>query len=174
VSFGIAGALAPDLAPGDCVIASRIVFGDDSLDCDAGWLRAVAALLPGPRRGTIAGSASILVNAAQKAALFERTGALAVDMESHLAAQAAKDRGLPFIAIRTISDGAQRALPPAARDALRPDGSLDGVRIARSLLKRPQQIPALIRTGRESERAFATLVRVRAALGPRLCFPDPG
>ncbi len=174
VSFGIAGALAPSLRPSDCVVASCIIDGRETISCDAAWLKAVASRLPGAYVEPIAGSAMILADTDAKAAFFRRTGAAAVDMESHIAARVARDHGLPFIAVRTISDGAQHTLPPAALVALKPDGRIDFPALARSIFARPSQIPALILTARESERAFAALLRCCSLLGPRLAFPDLG
>jgi adenosylhomocysteine nucleosidase len=174
VSFGIAGALAPGLKPGDCIIASRVIDASEAFPCDAVWLKEVASRMPDAHVGAIAGSPTILADIGDKAALYSNTGAAAVDMESHIAARAAREHGLPFIAIRTISDAAERALPPAALAALKPDGGIDMFAIARSILARPAQIPALIRTGRESEKAFAALFRCLGLLGPRLAIPDVG
>jgi len=174
VSFGIAGALAPTLKPGDCVIASHVIDGETVYDCNAAWLNAVAARMSDAQIGAIAGSQFILADIAAKEALFAKTGASAVDMESHVAARAARERALPFLAIRTISDAADRALPPAALAALKPDGALDIAGIARSLLAKPAQIPALIRTGRESEQAFVALFRCLDLLGRLFAFPDLG
>jgi hopanoid-associated phosphorylase len=174
VSFGVAGALASALQPGDCVLASQIVDNGETFMCETSWLRDAARRMPDAQIGAIAGSATILSTAAQKSELYRKTGAIAADMESQLVARAARARGLPFLAIRTISDAADRALPPAALAALKPDGGLDAWAIARSLLTRPRQIPDLMRTGRESEKAFAALLRSRNLLGRLLAFPDLG
>jgi hopanoid-associated phosphorylase len=174
VSFGVAGALAPELKPGDCIIASAIVDGDQIFPCDENWHHAVAARLPEETIATIAGSQTILADSDQKRALRMNTGAAAVDMESHIAVRAARAHSLPFLAIRTISDGADRVLPPAALAALKPNGRIDMLGVAQSLIARPRQIPALIRTASESERAFAALLRCFRLLGPRLAFPDFG
>lgn len=174
ISFGVAGALAPELKPGDCIVASGIVDGDQTFSCDENWFQAVAIRLPEKRIATIAGSQSILADSGQKHALHLKTGAAAVDMESHIAARAARARSLPFITIRTISDAADRVLPPAALSALKPDGKIDMFGVVQSLIARPGQIPALVRTASESERAFAALLRCFRLLGPRLAFPDLG
>lgn len=174
VSFGVAGALSPRLRPGDCVLASQVSDGDAVLVSHTPWLRAASTKLPDAEIGTIAGSAAIIASAADKATLYRRTGALAVDMESHVAARAAAARGLPFIAIRTISDAADQALPPAALAAMTAEGGLDGFAIARSVLSNPLQIPALIRTGRDSEKAFAALLRSRSLIGIFLAGLDLG
>lgn len=174
VSFGLAGGLAPMLGPGDCVFATRVIDGDETFACNPRWLAAALQRFPEAQSGAILGSYTAIADAAQKARLFQATGALAVDMESHIAARAARDCGLPFIAIRAISDGAAHTLPPAALSALKPDGGIDAFGVTRSLLARPQQIPALIRTARESEKAFATLFRCFDRLGRFLAFPDLG
>jgi len=48
---------------------------------------------------------------AAKRALYLKTGALAVDMESHIVAGVAAAHGLPVAAIRVITDPALRAVP---------------------------------------------------------------
>ena len=106
----------------------------------------------------------MVVDAAAKAALHSATGALAVDMESHVAAAFAAAHGLPFAALRVISDGADRALPKAAQAGMKPDGGMDV----------PRQLPALIRTGREAEVAFRQLKLLnRHDLLGRLGIGDP-
>ena len=59
----------------------------------------------------------------EKRALYLETGALAVDMESHIVARIGAARGLPVAAIRVITDPARRALPQAALAAVRPNGT---------------------------------------------------
>ena len=100
ISIGIAGALSPSLKVGQVVIAA---------DADSAWADTLSAALPDARRGLIVGSDTMLVDAASKAALHQATGAIAVDMESHIAAAVAARHGLPFAGERVISDGADRA-----------------------------------------------------------------
>ena len=116
----------------------------------------------------------MVVDAAAKAALYASTGALAVDMESHVAAAFAAEHGLPFVALRVISDGADRALPKAAQAGMKKDGGMDILAVLRELAKDPRQLPALIRTGREAEVAFQRLKLLRRhdLLG-RLGVGDP-
>jgi hopanoid-associated phosphorylase len=169
ISIGIAGALAPGLRPGDWVVADAV----DGMATDAAWAARLADAI-GAARGAIAGSDTMLADAAGKAALHRATGALAVDMESHVAARAAVRHGLPFAAARVISDAAARSLPPAARVGMRPDGGMDLPAVLRSLLADPRQLPALIRTGLDAERAFRALLRGRHRLGPGLGGPMLG
>ncbi len=174
VSIGIAGALAPELDTGDAVIAERVVTACDAFETDAKWTARIAAHLPDATIGAILGRNTIADTAEVKALLHDSSRAVAVDMESHLAARAAQAHGLPFAALRVISDRADQSLPPAVQVAMRPDGSIALGRVLWSVAKGPRQIPALIRTGRESEVAFAALLRCLDALGPGLRGPDVG
>ncbi|HWA92901.1 MAG TPA: hypothetical protein VG889_22910 [Rhizomicrobium sp.] len=168
LSVGIAGALAPDLAAGDIVIVERVVTAGEAFETDAKWTARLAAALPDARIGAILGRGAIADTADVKAMLHQATGADAVDMESHLAAAAARARGVPFAALRTISDRASHGLPPAALTAMNPDGSIALGRVLASVARRPAQIPALIRTGRESAKAFGALARALEILKPGL------
>jgi adenosylhomocysteine nucleosidase len=172
ISFGIAGGLAPALRPGDCIIATTVLAGDETLAPDESWIARMASRVPQAVLAALAGTDAIVAEVAAKADLFAASGAHAADMESHVAARFAKRHGLPFAAIRAVADHAQSALPPAAAHALTPDGRVDYRNVARSLVRQPRQIPALVRTARESNAAFAALFRCREALGLRFAGPD--
>jgi hopanoid-associated phosphorylase len=167
ISIGIAGALAPGLRPGDWVVAEA-VLGDGTIATEAAWAARLAAALPNARRGTMLGRDAMAAEAAEKAALHQATGALTVDMESHVAARVARRHGLPLAAARVVSDAAGRTLPPAARLGMRPDGGMDLPAVLRALLASPGQFPALVRTGWEAERAFRALLRGHRLAGPGL------
>jgi len=166
ISIGLAGALSPLLKVGDVVIGERIVTEDGDFTCDTAWRVQLVARLAGATQGALYGSDTVLASAAGKAALFETSGgALAVDMESQVAARFAAERQLPLAALRIVSDDAGHALPPAALAAMRPDGGIAPGRVLWSLAKNPLQLPALIRTGRHSGKAFKELLRCRGLLG---------
>ncbi|WP_237480636.1 phosphorylase [Lichenibacterium dinghuense] len=166
VSFGIAGGLEPGLAPGTVLIARGVHDGAERLTADVDWCDRLAALLPGARRADLAGVDVPAAGAGDKAALRGRTGAAAVDMESHVAARLAALHGVPFAALRVVADPAERSLPPAALVGMRPDGTADLGAVLRSLAGRPRQLPALLRTGLDARAAFAALRASRAALAP--------
>jgi adenosylhomocysteine nucleosidase len=169
ISIGLAGALSPLLKVGDVVIADQVYFGGEKWRCDNLWRVALAAKLAGAHQGALTGSDSILEDAASKAALYDATGALAVDMESQVAARFAASRGLKLAGLRIISDDAAHVLPPAALVAMTPDGGIALGKVLWSVVKNPLQIPALIRTGRASGKAFAELLRCRDLCGAGLC-----
>jgi hopanoid-associated phosphorylase len=173
ISVGLGGALSPDLKVGDWVAAERLIDGATTWETDAAWTAAIAlALGPTARLGAIVGSDTMVANAEAKAALHKSTGALAVDMESHVAARVASAHGLPFAALRVMSDAADRTLPKAALAGMRPDGGMNLAGVLWALAKAPRQLPALIRTGQEAEAAFKAL----ALLGGDhlLCGPGIG
>ncbi|WP_395714980.1 phosphorylase [Reyranella sp.] len=174
ISIGIAGALAPGLRPGRWVVATAV--GDDGikLPTDPDWSGRLVSRLPEAVRGMVLGVDSVAATAVQKDELRRSSGAIAVDMESHVAARVARRRGVPFAAARVISDAAHRTLPPAARVGMRADGGVDLPAVLRSLMAAPGQLPALIRTGLEAETAFRALLRGHRLLGPGLAGPGLG
>ncbi len=165
ISIGLAGALSPLLNVGDVVIGEKIITGAEDWECHAGWRNRLASRLADAHQGLVFGSDVIIHQAETKSGLHITTGALAVDMESQIAARFAASRDLPLAALRVISDDATHVLPPAALVGMRPDGSISIGRVLWSLVKRPTQLPALIRTGRASSKAFAELLRCRDLCG---------
>jgi adenosylhomocysteine nucleosidase len=173
VSFGLAGGLSPALASGDLVLADAVVLpAGERITTDPAWRSRLAARIEAaaPRQAAVVGSERLLVTSAAKGALFAATGAVAVDMESHAVAEAARRAGLPFVVLRAIADPADQTLPRAATVALGPHGEVRLPAVARSLLERPGELPALLRLGRQSRRALAVLRRVVLLAGPALAL----
>ena len=171
LSFGVAGALDPALRPGTLIVADRIVDGATNYAVNRPWSEALTKRI-GMARAAMAGSDLIVGDPVEKARLRERTGAGAVDMESHVAARIAAAHGLPFAALRAIADPSERALPPAARVAMQADGRIDLANVLASLARTPGQLPLLLRVARDSQRASGALGRGRRLLGRGLGYPD--
>ncbi|MBB5443015.1 MULTISPECIES: phosphorylase [unclassified Paraburkholderia] len=171
VSFGTAGGLAPDLQPGALIVADAVHGPFGRIDTDWPWTERIAAAVTAEglagrlRRGAMAAVAAPLITAEDKRALHESTGALAVDMESHIAGATAAAHGLPFVVCRAIVDPAWRTLPPAATAGLRDDGTTALGPILRELLRQPSQLGALLRLAGDARAARTTLVEAREALG---------
>jgi hopanoid-associated phosphorylase len=171
VSFGISGGLSPILAPGTLVCARGVIAADGTrYTVDDLW-RARMPDWPSAVDGDVFGSDAIVGTAAEKAALHVRTGAIAVDLESIVVAQAATRAGLPFIVIRTIADPAQRDLPAAAYVRLTPDGAPNFSKILVSVLGEPGQIPGLIRLARDTNAALRALNHAVVTARPVLLAP---
>lgn len=154
ISFGLAGALDPRLAPGDLVIADALVAPDGTLSPT----RLVD--LPGAHVGHMIGSDTPVATAREKS----RLQGLAVDMESHGMARAAHTKGVPLVIVRAIADRATSSLPRSALAAIRTNGEPDIGRVLGALAARPWEIFALIRLAGESRAAHATLRRVAPVL----------
>jgi hopanoid-associated phosphorylase len=174
ISFGTAGGLAPRLAPGDWVVGNAIIAGARRWPADARWTAKLLESLPGAMGAPLASVEAPAAGASGKRALHEATGAVAVDMESRIAARLAHAHGLPFAAFRVIVDPAGRCLPPAALAAMRPDGGVNIGAVLASLAWQPGQIPLLIRLALDARAAKAALLRGRRMLGPGFGFPDFG
>ena len=66
ISFGVAGGLAPDLTPGDCVVASAIIDHPAVRPSDPLWSRKLAEMIPDARHGPIMGVNSVVSDPADK------------------------------------------------------------------------------------------------------------
>ena len=172
VSLGVAGALAEGLGPGDWVVADGVLVEGRTMAVHAPWRDMLAARLPAAKPGLLLGSDLMLTKAADKRRACDATGAIAVDMESHVAARVARRFGLPFAAARVISDAAGRTLPPAVSVGMRPDGGMALGPVLAALARDPRQLPGLIRTGLEAGAAFRALGRAHRLLGPGLGLVD--
>ncbi|SAL75082.1 hypothetical protein AWB68_04700 [Caballeronia choica] len=171
ISFGTAGGLAPDLQPGTLIVADAVCGPFGRLATDAVWSNRIAEAFIGTplaaltRRGTMAGVTAPVTSERDKRSLHQSTGALAVDMESHIAGAIATARGLPFAVCRSIVDPAWRTLPKAATAGLRDDGHTAIMPILRELLRQPSQLGALLRLAGDARAARTSLIQARHALG---------
>lgn len=157
VSIGLAGGLAPDLAAGTVIDALAVVTDTDSY---------AAHTLPAlnGHRGAVFGAQTAVLSVADKRALHQRTGAVAVDMESLGVARAARDLGVPLSVLRVIADPAHRSVPAYAAQCLRPDGSVSPGPVLRALLARPGRLGEVLALRAQSSTAHAQLARLAKTL----------
>jgi adenosylhomocysteine nucleosidase len=168
ISFGVAGGLDPTLKSGDIVVATEVLAGEarwlTELPLNEDQIASVALKRRRVVRGGLAGVEQVIAARAGKAALWSKTGAAAVDMESHIAAAYAAEAGLPFAALRVISDPASRALPALAMSAIKPNGDIDLRKVLRGVARHPSTIRALVSTGIDFNRALKSLRGCRGFL----------
>jgi hypothetical protein len=143
---GFGGALHPSLVVGDVVLDDR-----SGLMAGADWLH----------RGKIHTVDRVISTAAEKAALFAATGALAVDMEQSLVQAWAEQHFMRWLGVRAVSDSAREALDPAMLGFVDDLGRPRAAAIAMGLLRRPALVGQLRRLERN---AGIALVRLAAAV----------
>jgi len=147
---GFAGGLNPGLAIGDVVFETN----DTSLQ--------VKLAVAGAKPAKFFCAARIAVTATEKSELRRTTGADAVEMESEAIHTLCRERGIPCVTVRVISDMANEDLPLDFNQLARPDLSLDYRKLAWAIAKSPGKIPALLRLQRNSRLAATRLAAVLA------------
>ena len=174
LSFGVAGGCDPALPSGTVVLCTgvRDLTGNGNgkiLYTNREWLRRLKSRLLGDvlvEDAMIASVAKPATGAADKCLLHSDLNAAAVDMESAAIARAAIDAAVPFMALRAVLDDAQTTLSPTALAGLGADGKPDLAAIARAIVKRPHDIPGLIRLGSANVKAKRALTRTANTTGP--------
>jgi adenosylhomocysteine nucleosidase len=129
VAAGFCGALVPALRVGDIVTSPRIFTADH-----------------------------IVGTPAEKRLLAEQQNADAVDMESAAIADACAARGVPFRAVRAVSDAADTALSPDLVQLLS-GGNVSPWKAVRALVRKPALLGEFLRLARDTKLASRTLAR---------------
>ena len=143
LSVGWAGAVIPDLQPGEVRAMSHIV------DAQTGEQ---FHLTDGKRQLTLVTTARV-ASKAEKSRLRETyRGAVMVDMEAATVARLAQMRGIPFGCIKGVSDGASALLPDLNR-FISPAGDLRMAPFLAHLAVRPRYWPSIAQLGRNSAKA---------------------
>jgi len=169
ITAGVAGALSPNLAVGDIVIANRFLLdGGDTkaaireVEIEPRRIEAVQNMLNeagfAVSTGCLLTSAGVVASQDDKREARLRHGAIAVDMESGEIALAASERHLPVICIRAIMDTADDDI---FAGGLSSDGRVRPLRAAGALLKEPSallRIPRMLRNLTLASRKLAGAV----------------
>lgn len=142
LSVGFSGGLVPDVRRGHIVVANSVSDGEETLDLD---LQMSANPAGGLHVGRFVQSREIVRTVAEKQALAERTGAIAVDMESFAVAKVCAARKVRFMAIRCVSDDLSEDLPPEILTIFGKTGVLRAGAVLGSLLKRFSSYKDLLR-----------------------------
>ncbi len=156
---GVAGGLGPDVRVGDVVVAREFLQHDmdaspifprhevplysrSRFPADKGWADALVAAartaLPASRihEGlVISGDRFVSTTAEARALQTELSDALAVEMEGAAFAQVCHDFGLPFAAVRTVSDRADDAAHGDFTEFVRTVASPHSAAIVEALLR---------------------------------------
>lgn len=171
ISYGLTGGLADGLRIGDWVVGNRLTGAIDH-ECHTAWRDALASRLQGAHIGTFFADGRMIDTIVEKRALGVTHNALAVDMESHVAAGVARAHGLPFAIARIVSDEVGHLLPHAITVSMRPDGGFDRTAMRASLAVDPGQMRDVTQTMAQFAAGFRGLRSGAKLMGERLAFPD--
>jgi adenosylhomocysteine nucleosidase len=167
LSFGLAGALDPQLRAGTVVLPQTIVDGAGGAYLAYGpWherLAAQAACLSDAGAvvgGTLLSVAQPLSTVASKSQARASSGASAVDMESFAIAGIAAQTGVRFAVARVVIDSATDALPPSIIQATGAYGEVNLPRLVAGLVGAPADLRMLL----QLPRRYRTALRVLRAL----------
>ena len=130
VLAGFAGALSPSLEMGQIIVAQGVSDGE---------LINFLKVIPNFGIAKIHTATQVVATAAEKAALAERTGCHAVDMELASVYAVVKECNVDFLCIRVISDLARQDVPAKMlRHGYNPaTGLTDASRMAKYLITHP-------------------------------------
>lgn len=157
IASGLAAGLSEALRVAD-VIAPGKVRGPDGATIDSDpTLLALAARCGAKPIETLYSAPSVVLSSEKKRRMS--VVADAVDMESATILAESRKRGVPGIAIRAISDPANRDVPIDFNRVLTPDGGLSVARTIGALARRPRAVPGFVRLGVEGHRASTALSR---------------
>ena len=154
IAIGVAGALSPELAAGDLLVAHQVLPAARP-----------AALISVPR---LAASRADKRHLAIVAGQLAPGLAAAVDLESAAFAAAAIAWGRPWLILRAISDEAHEELPALLNDCLDEGGALRRGRLAVGLFRQPSLLPGLLSIRQRVHRCAETLAAAVLAVIARL------
>jgi adenosylhomocysteine nucleosidase len=167
LTCGFAGGLNPELKPGD------VVFEAPAADATAGVAPNLddesAARLAlcqeklaaaGARPGRFFCADIIATTAAEKTRMRAETDADAVEMESAAIHAVCRERGIPCVTVRAISDAAGDDLPLDFNALTTPDHRLDMTKLAWAIARSPGAIAGLLELREKTRLAAEALASV--------------
>lgn len=160
LSLGFSGSLRPDLSVGSLVLATEVV------DCEGNcWpaLHPTDFAAHTSALGRLLTMPDLIGDPKEKQRLGRQNDALAVDMESAVAARLCHERHIPFACVRAVSDDCATALSPHLVSLLQ-KGRVSPMRLAALVVRHPSALVELERLTRHTRTAAKNLLAARALL----------
>jgi len=158
ITAGFAGGLNPKLKFG------TIVYEEDYNAGFGAQLEQAGAV-----RATFYCHRRVAITAGEKAALWQSTGADAVEMESSVIRNICREEKIPSATVRVISDDASQDLPLDFNALMTPEDRIHYPKLIWAVLSRPGRIGKLMefqrQTGAASRRLGAVLAELLGAKG---------
>ena len=149
-STGCAGALSPELVPGDLAIATAAIDNASGAQYQTDPVHRERARVAAQRAalravvGPVLCSLRVLASVAAKQAAAASTGSVAVEMEGAAIGALAQQAGVPFASVRAILDAVTTELPEAG-DFLDPQtGTVRPFDVVRYLARQPGALSQLL------------------------------
>jgi len=177
LSVGTAGGLHADAAAGDVVVCGHVHHADARGDMDDAPARSDEHLLRMTRDVAVECGLNVRLGdavtvdspawtCAEKADLHRWKRHDVVEMESYWIGRVANERGIPFLAVRTVSDQADHELVPG--EGMSEDGTFDTAAFGRWIRERPELVPLFARQAEANRKAIGALSAIMTVLLPRL------
>jgi adenosylhomocysteine nucleosidase len=173
-TFGVSGALQPGLRSGTLFCPERVLddngheYMPDS-DWRANLLQRLASTeLSVLEAGSLLSVPMPLLTMAARIAAHDRYAAAGVDMESAAVAAVARDRKLPFLALRAIIDEVDDTIPTALHDSIERWGRPRPLKLIAALTRHPSLLTYLPGLHSRMQQATRALSVAGNATGPTL------
>jgi adenosylhomocysteine nucleosidase len=161
VSIGFAGGLNGSISAGELILAEEVIeqVSGERFPCQE-TLTPIAAA----NRGKLLSVPAVVTSASEKRSLGSSWNALAVDMESAGVGRAAREAGLPFGAVKSITDGSEQSLAIDFQRCWSQHGELSSWKILREAVRSSGGLRDLMRLAGSSRRAAGSLALALASV----------
>jgi len=163
ISTGFCGAVKPGLRRGDIVLAERILTYSTALQPSTVSLdRTLLDILGSPGKimynaGTFITTQEMVAKHRIAALLGDQYPNPVLEMESHAVAEVCSSSGIPFAAIRAISDTADQDPQPVCSKVFSEDMEISMLKLIKAVVTAPQTTRELLRLYIDTETAGRSL-----------------
>jgi nucleoside phosphorylase len=161
ISWGTAAGLSEMLKPGDLLLPDLILDNSEKkYSTDALFNERLIKSLPNElffERGLLCESVDILTNKEDKRTLHEKSNAFACDMESATIAKLAHQKGIPFNAIRVVTDDYQTSIPKSVYSSINKKGDFSPLKFLGNIVLNPLEIGQVNQLAKNFAKAKGTM-----------------